>query len=139
MTEFKDAKEMLAQGKTCVVFSADKVIVSSERGIKPLMKLIAEKVDVNGFCLADKIIGKAAAFLAVKLKIKEVYGEVMSKAGAETLEKFNIKCSYKILTDKIINREGTGICPMENAVKDIEDAQKGYIALKNKLESLIKK
>ncbi len=41
--------------------------------------------------------------------------------------------TYKILTDKIINRSGTGICPMEETVSNIEDCEQGYVALKEKL------
>ena len=45
----------------------------------------------------------------------------MTKKAKEILEKNGIKVTFETLTDKIINRTGTDICPMEKAVMDIED------------------
>ena len=42
--------------------------------------------------------------------------------------------TYNVLTDKIINRAKTGICPMEATVLNIEDFEKGYLALREKTE-----
>lgn len=60
----------------------------------------------------------------------------MSRGGKNFLESNGITCTYDLLTDNIINREGTGICPMEKTVADIDDADAGYAALKKKLAEL---
>ena len=52
------------------------------------------------------------------------------------LQTHGISASYAKLTDKIINRRGDGICPMEQAVINIADAEEGYLALKSKLEEM---
>lgn len=139
MFNLSDAKKLLESESTCVLFKGDEVIESKERGIKPIMWLIAENKNLKGFHLADKIIGKAVALLAVYAGITNAFAEVMSKSAVEVLKKHNIDYSYKTLTDKIINREGTGICPMEETVQNIDDAATAYAALKTKLESLSKK
>ena len=62
----------------------------------------------------------------------------MSKDAKKYLIKHNIECSYNQLVDNIINRKGTDICPMEKTVKDIDDYEVGYEALKQKLQDMRK-
>lgn len=93
-------------------------------------------MSLEGFFVADKIVGKAAAMLFVKLKVKELYAEVLSESGEKTLKKYKIQYNFNIKTDKIINRTGEDICPMEKCVKDIDDIEQAYQALKNQLEKL---
>lgn len=94
-----------------------------------MLDYIASSTDLKGFSAADKIIGKAAAMLFVKAGVKEVYGSVMSSSAAELLQKYNIPCSWGTLTDKIINRKGDGVCPMEQTVAGINDLTEAYEAL----------
>lgn len=98
-----------------------------------MMRFIAEGRDLSGCSVADVIIGKAAAMLFVKAGIKEVYGEVMSVAASDYLYSRDIPCVCGTLTEKIINRKGDGICPMEETVADIDDPQEGYAALKQRM------
>ena len=100
------------------------------------MFLIDEKRDVRGSAAADIIVGKAAAMLFVKMGVAQVYGRVMSKSAKKFLEQHSVLSSCGTLTDKIINREGDGICPMEQTVTQIEDADEAYLALKTRLEQL---
>lgn len=50
------------------------------------------------------------------------------------LKKDNIKTSYGILVDNIHNMENTGLCPMENLVKDIEEPEEAVNAIKKFLK-----
>jgi hypothetical protein len=50
----------------------------------------------------------------------------------------SIDCEYEVLTEKIINREGTDICPMEKTVFGCDNAEEAYGLLKNKLKELKK-
>ena len=43
-----------------------------------------------------------------------------------------------ILTEKIINRQGTDICRMEKAIMNIDDVENGYEALRIRLELIVK-
>lgn len=62
----------------------------------------------------------------------------MSKTGAEILKKYGVRFKYETLTDKIINRKGTDICPMEKAVEGVFDIDEAYTVLKVKLDSMQK-
>ena len=70
---------------TCVLCKEDIVCTSTERGVKPLLNWLDRGVDLHGFSAADKVVGKAAAFLYVLLGVKEVYAPVMSESAIYTL------------------------------------------------------
>lgn len=76
------AKETFAQGNyTCVWCRNDELLTSKEAGLRPLLIRIREGKDLSGFYAADKIVGRAAAFLYVKLGAAGVYAPVMSRGG----------------------------------------------------------
>ena len=106
---------------TCVMYKGTTVYASQKTGISPILDWLAEGTDLRGFSAADKIVGKAAALLFVLAGVKEVYGEVMSKAGLAALQAHGIPCAYGTLTEHIINRRGDGICPFEATVQNTSD------------------
>ncbi|MDO5440484.1 MAG: DUF1893 domain-containing protein [Erysipelotrichaceae bacterium] len=136
MKDIIKAKELLKDDKTLILVKDDDVIESTLSGIKPLIGLLNNNKDLNGYSIADKIVGKAQAMLIVKANIKEVYTKVLSKQGEMILKKYNIPYSYETLTDQIINRKGTDICPMEKTVKDIDNIEDGYILLKEAVKNI---
>ena len=109
------------------------VFKSKESGIRPLLQVIHSEMDVKGCYAADKIVGKAAALLYAYMGVSEVYAEVLGKEGRAVLESRGIRVSYRTLTDRIINRRGDDICPMEKTVKDISDPGEALCALEEKL------
>ncbi len=136
-TDFERAKNLLEDNNyTCVLCKGGEAYTSTERGVKPLLDMLDGTENLNGFSAADKIVGKAAAMIYVLLGVKEVYAEVLSRAGAEVFAKYNIACEYGKLTEQIINRNGDGICPMEKAVQEIDDPVLGLEAIKDKLALL---
>lgn len=137
MTDIEIAKQNLNGHSICLCKNG-KFFTDDGRGISPMMRFIAKGLDLSGYSAADIIVGKAAAMLFVKAKIASVYGEVMSKSAAEFLEKNNILFSYKVMTDKIINRRGDGACPMELTVESIDDCDTAFTALSDKLKSMRK-
>ena len=136
MSDIEKAKEKLVGNTTCVLVKEDKIILSQEKGIAPILNLLNAGENLENFTLADRIVGKAVALLVVYAKIREVYAEVLSEKGKAVLIKYNVKFSYKTLTEKIINWKGNDICPMEKTVDNIEDATLAYHALKKKVEEL---
>lgn len=131
------AIEILNSGQyTCVLCKDDKVYTSTERGVKPLLDWLESKQDLKGFSAADKVVGKAAAFLYVLLGIREVYACVMSEAAIDIFTSNNIQPRWEQSVKSIINRAGTGFCPMEEAVRDIEVPKEAKKAIENKLEQI---
>lgn len=110
---------------------------SYEDGIKPVINRINENIHYfEGLEVADKIIGKASAMLLTLSGVKKVYTRVLSKAGKEIFDKYGIECVFENLVPFIFNRYGTGMCPMELVVKNIDDLNEAYISLNKKVEEM---
>ncbi|MBQ1787589.1 MAG: DUF1893 domain-containing protein [Erysipelotrichaceae bacterium] len=106
---------------------------SYDSGIRPVIDRINEKEDFfKGLEVADKIIGKASAMLLSLSGVKKVHAIVLSQAGKDIFDKYDVEYSFDELTDYIVNRRGDGMCPMEMTVKDIDDLREAYEALKKK-------
>ena len=137
MTDIETAIKKLDGHSVCLCRFGE-IITKNGRGISPLLDLIAEYKKLDGYSCADLIIGKAAAMLMVKLGVKEVYGKVMSYPAVEVFKEYGIPFCCGTLTDKIINRQGTDICPMEKTVAGIDGIEDGYRALVQAVEFLKK-
>lgn len=128
------ARERLLTGEfTCVIRSGDLEYTTYERGVKPLVRWLTEGTDLRGFSAADKVVGKATAYLYCLLGVKEVYAHVMSESAAKVLEENGIAASQGKLVENIINRQGTGICPFEAAVWEIHTPEEALIAIRNRM------
>ena len=65
-----------------------------------------------------------------------VYGLTMSAAARDYLAARGIPAEWETLAERIINRTGTGLCPMETAVLDIDDPAEGLTALRETMGRL---
>jgi hypothetical protein len=61
----------------------------------------------------DRIMGNAAALLAVKVNCSEVYSPLGSELGIKTLERFGIEYHLSEIVPYILRPDGKGMCPME--------------------------
>lgn len=138
MTDCERARSLLTGDRTCVLVRGGEVLSSSERGIRPMMTWIGDGTDLTGFSVADRIVGKAAAMLFCKAGIVAVWGDVMSESAAGVLREAGIPFACETRTSAIINRAGTGPCPMEAAVEGIRDPGAAYLTLRETLERMRK-
>lgn len=76
--------------------------------------------------LADRVIGRGAALLAIKAGVSEVYAELISQPALEAFKQKNIKVAYSTLTPNIINRLGTGTCPVEQLTTNVDSPDEAY-------------
>lgn len=133
------AKELLCAGDyTCVLCLDGKTATSNQRGVKPLLHWLENPVLGKGFCAADKVVGKATAYLYSLLGAKAVYANVMSESALAVLEALGIEAAYGTLVPYIINRKGDGMCPMEAATLDMHTPVDALAAVKKALEKLDK-
>lgn len=129
-------KYMLDGGYTCVAMRDQQVYTSVERGVKPLLSWLDSGTDLRGFSVADKVIGNGAAMLYVLLGVKEIYTPVISQPAKETLETHGIAVSFDECVEGIVNRAGTGPCPMEDAVCGIETPEEALVAIRQRVAEL---
>ena len=139
MKDLLRAKELLKEGHTCVLCCGDKTKISDCIGIRPMVDFLEEGEDLSAYSAADKIVGKAAAHLFCLAGVKAVYGEVMSHAAKALLEERGIFARGGTMTDSIVNRQGTGPCPMESAVASCSDSEEAFRKIKDTLSALRRK
>ena len=66
--------------------------------------------------IADKVIGKAAAGMAVYGGVRRIAAEVMSSKALPLLHKAGVSYQYGRLVDHIIIPDGDNRCPLEQIV-----------------------
>jgi hypothetical protein len=127
---------LLGEGNTCALVGGGKTLCSTKRGVAPLLAWLEEGQNCQGMLAADKVVGRAAAFLYVLLGVREVHALVISESAEEVFLRFGVPYSFKQKVPAIRNRAGDGFCPMEQAVLGIEEPTKALPAIKKRLSEL---
>ncbi len=136
-TDLENAKtQLLTDTYTCVLCKGGTVLTSQARGVKPLVCWYAEGQALTGFSGADKVVGKATAYLYALLGVRALYAGVISRSALAVLQAHGIHAEYGKLVENITNRRGDGICPFEEAVLDIHDPQAAYAAIRAKMAAM---
>ncbi len=137
MNDIENAKKQLYEQRlACVICRGETVYAGTQRGVAFLMDLYRKGTRLDGFSAADKVVGKATAMLMVLMGITTVHAIVMSQPAAETFERQGIPFTYDTIAPNIINRTKTGICPMEQAVMDVDDPALAPEAIERALQRL---
>lgn len=133
MDNMSKAWNLLNSGEyTCVVCKEDTILNTTQRGVAPLLNWLDNGTNLLGFSAADRVVGRGAAFLYCLLGVKEVRARVMSYPAAEVLKAHGILADADTFVTNIINRAGTGPCPFESAVMDIQDPEQALKAIRMK-------
>lgn len=111
----KNLIKMLHDGNhSLVVGNGDTSMIFDGRGVSDLYRLYTESPEMlNGASVADKIVGKGAAALTSLGGVRQVYADVISTAALKLLRSNNVEVSFADEVPNIINRAGTGVCPVE--------------------------
>ena len=132
----KAKKTLLETGATCVLCKGRSRVESQLRGVAPLLELLDIGMDFSGYCAADKVVGKATAFLYCLLDVKAVYTPVVSRAALDVLQARGIEIQYDLCVDAILNHRKDGFCPMETATRNLSDPEQALTAIRSTLEKL---
>lgn len=126
----------LASDDTLRIYQGETLVFSSKKGrLLPLMDYIATQgAGVQPVIIYDKIMGNAAALLAVKVNCREVYSPLGSELAVKTLEKHDIKYHLTRTVPYIQRPDGQGMCPMEQ-LSIGKGPEKFYLELKARIEA----
>jgi hypothetical protein len=107
--------EFLDSNDTLQIYREETLVFASEKDrLLPLMEYLAtNNSGERPVTIFDKIMGNAAALLAVKANCREVYSPLGSELAVKTLEKHNIEYHLTEIVPYIIREDGKGMCPME--------------------------
>lgn len=132
--DLENAKKILSDGSyTCVLCKGKDTVSSSFRGVKPLLDLLDSSKDFSGYSAADKVVGRATAFLYCLLGVTAVHAQVLSKPALQVLESARIAITWDALVEGIRNRENTGPCPMEYATRNSQTPVEALAAIRQTL------
>ena len=133
MSGMNELKQYLdKEGVLGVVRStAGDIRLFQRRGVIDLFTLLTLEPD----CMADKVIGRGAALLLVKGGIAEVYARLISSSALEVLRTAHVVVTFDKEVEHIINRDATGICPVEKLTSGISDPEEAYRLIGEFLET----
>jgi hypothetical protein len=105
----------------------DKVLYSNDgKWLYPLFDLedyLKDHPDLlHKATIWDKVIGKAAALLILRMGGNRIHGVVMSELAADTLENAGVAHSFDALVPQID-------CQTEELLKDVVDPDEAYLIL----------
>ncbi len=130
------AKKILSEKNVSIVCVKYGKIWKEKKGmgIKPILELIEEMgEEIGEYVIGDRILGRASAFLCRYGKVQGVYSPQATKTAIAILILGGIPCQVDELIPFIKNRNGTGNCPFEELLKDIEKPEKAYKILKERI------
>ena len=137
MTDVARAKALLVDSNYTVVLCRDEIThTDTRRGVAPLLALLDRGEDVSGFSAADKVVGKAAAFLYLRLGVAAVHATVMSEPAYDLLTAHGVAATCDTLVPAIRNRAGDGYCPMEQVTLPLTDPVAAESAIRHRLAEL---
>lgn len=121
--DLERAKAALKADKcTCILTLGSVMFKSKEKGVQPLLDWMNSGNNYMGYMVADKVVGRAAAFIDIAMGIREVYAEVISEPAKELLERNHIEVTADTVVPDILNSDKSDRCPLEKAVDGIENA-----------------
>ena len=127
MTKLDEVKDILySKNASLVVYYSNGVIKEYYQDrVKDIKEILHENEKaLKGAIIADKVIGKLAGSLLAISGVKQIYADVISEYAIPILKEYNIEFNYKTKVPFIINKDNTGMCPMENKYKDEKDIKK---------------
>lgn len=113
-----------SMGLSCVIVSPDGSVTDCVgRGVSDLYRILTEEPSIlRGAFVADKVIGKGAAALMIAGGVRWVHAGVISSPALSLFRSADVLVSYDDEVPNIINRAGTGICPVESLCADCQTA-----------------
>lgn len=117
--------EILDSGShSLVIENGGAVRTFNGRGVADLHRLLTtEPSALKGASVADKVVGRGAAALMILGGVSRLHARVISRQALSLLQDSDVTVTYDDCVDSIINRAGTGPCPVEALCADCRTAQ----------------
>ena len=122
----------------CAVADGALLYQLTGRGIGALLTAVEEERVVSHGPLdwGDKLVGRAAALLFALVHPRSVFALTMSTGAQVVLRTADIPFTCDALIVDVLNRTGTGPCPMEAAVSGIDEPLAALETLKQVSQAL---
>jgi hypothetical protein len=113
---YKDLyKDFISSDDTLRIYLDKRLVFNSRKEkLLPLMEYIgSHEKSREKAVIYDKVMGNAAALLAVIANAGEVYSPLGSEIAVKTLDRYGIKHHLDRTVPCIMRDDGQGMCPME--------------------------
>ncbi|UCF58932.1 MAG: DUF1893 domain-containing protein [Candidatus Bathyarchaeota archaeon] len=135
MQDLERARLRLKEKKSAlVVVKNGKVIFETEsHGIKGFLEaceLFGK--ELAGSSIADKIVGRAAAFLCVHFQVSAVFAIIISTEGVRVLKDNNVFYQFEKRVPDILNQKRNDICPFEKLALTSAAPEEAYSKLRTR-------
>lgn len=99
---------------SCIIRNNGVTRIFRRRGVADLFEVLRREPELlRGADVTDKVVGKGAAALMALGGIAVLHTPVISRPALRLLQANGIRAEYGVLADRIMNRAGTGQCPLE--------------------------
>lgn len=120
------------QGLSLLVYNNDELTTHANRGIQDLLQLISEHPErLKGAVAADKIIGKSAAAIMIVGGVKQVHTNIICSPARELFEANGVLVFATEEVPMIMNRNQSGMCPMDTQINEVESVEECVVILQN--------
>ena len=120
------------QGLSLLVYNNGELTTHANRGIQDLLQLISEHPErVKGAVAADKIIGKSAAAIMIVGGVKQVHTNIICSPARELFEANGVLVFATEEVPMIMNRNQSGMCPMDTQINEVESVEECVVILQN--------
>jgi hypothetical protein len=132
MGDLEYAKELFLAGDAAFVLVKDgrELARGTRDGIGELLGIVDRAgAELRGASLADRIVGKAVAMVAIHAGFAGVYTPLGSEPARLVLAEYGVAFEADELVRLIQNKRGDGPCPMERLTEPIADPAAAFAAL----------
>ena len=115
-----------------VVVKNEKVTFETEsHGIKGFLEAIELLgKELSGFSVADRVVGRAVAFLCVYFQISAVFAVIISMEGVKIMEDNDIFYQFEKCVPNILNQQRNDVCPFEKLALTFATPEEAYRKLR---------
>ena len=121
-------------GYSCVVRNRGITTSYTQHGVRDLL-VLQDGDRLTGAVIADKTIGRAAAWLLVAGNVREVYTHTVCTPAREILENAGIVLHADNEIPYIVNKQGDGQCPLDSRLNEVTDLSVALDTIRHFYES----
>lgn len=107
--------------------AAGEIRMFHRRGVADLFELSASNPSfLRDAEVADRVVGRGAAFLFVRGNVARIYARIISSGALGVLRRGGVEVDFDAEVSNIVNRTGTGICPVEQLTSATDSPDEAF-------------
>ncbi len=119
-------ERLAAENRTLVIENDGRMHDFFGRGVGDLCRLLHEEPELlRGACVADKVVGRAAAALMIAGGVRALHTRVVSRLALDLFARYGatVEVNADEVVDHVINRTQTDWCPLERRCADTQTVE----------------